>query len=126
MDKNLKSVGLAVTTAGRKIRPSREDYAKFQKALKLMIKEKYNCDFIHRKVLMDDLKTLINQHSMENGSNTPDFILTNFLDECLAAFYQCAKFNKKPLQAEYIVMCLKAFNKASRAREKWYGKSLHI
>lgn len=33
-----------------------------------------------------DLEKLINQHSMENGSNTPDFILAEFLANCLAAF----------------------------------------
>lgn len=50
-----------------------------------------------------DLEQLINRHSLENGSNTPDWIL-----------------------AEYLVTCLKAFNETSRAREKWYGKSLNI
>jgi hypothetical protein len=49
------------------------------------------------------LESLINRYSQENGSNTPDFIL-----------------------ACYLVRCLAAFNEASRARETWYGKSLHI
>ncbi len=49
------------------------------------------------------LENLINEHNMESGSNTPDFIL-----------------------AEYLVNCLKAFNVTSRDREKWYGKSLKI
>lgn len=40
---------------------------------------------------------------MENGSNTPDIIL-----------------------AEYMRKCLEAFNEASRAREKWFGKELKI
>ena len=51
----------------------------------------------------EDLEKLINRHSMENGSNTPDFIL-----------------------AEYLISCLQAFDFASRAREEWYGKELHI
>jgi len=72
-----KSVGLAVA----KPRNYRIDYVKFQK----------------------DLKDIINRNCVENGSNSPDFML-----------------------AEYIVMCLKAFTKTSRRREKWYGKSLHI
>jgi len=46
---------------------------------------------------------VINRFSKENGSNTPDFIL-----------------------AEYMSNCLDAFNKTSRAREKWYGKELKI
>jgi len=40
---------------------------------------------------------------MENGSNTPDFIL-----------------------AKYLADCLEAFNSASRHRERWYGKQLKI
>jgi len=50
-----------------------------------------------------ELKNLINIHSMENNSNTPDFTL-----------------------ADYLVECLKLFEKTSKRREKWYGKSLHI
>ena len=50
-----------------------------------------------------DIRNAINKHSAENGSNTPDFIL-----------------------AEYLGSCLIAFNEASRAREKWYGKELKI
>lgn len=45
----------------------------------------------------------INCSSAENGSNTPDFILAEFLTDCLAAFDKC-----------------------STARERWYGKSLSI
>jgi len=33
-----------------------------------------------------ELEALINQHSMENGSNTPDFVLSNYLCSCLTAF----------------------------------------
>jgi hypothetical protein len=33
-----------------------------------------------------DLEKLINSHSMENGSDTPDFILADFLTRCLEAF----------------------------------------
>lgn len=48
-----------------------------------------------------DLEALLNMHSAENGSNTPDFIL-----------------------AEYLMDCLHAFETASRHREQWYGKRL--
>lgn len=51
----------------------------------------------------EELSVLLNSCSMENGSNTPDFIL-----------------------AEYMMNCLEAFEKASNAREKWYGKNLTI
>ena len=32
------------------------------------------------------LEHTINCHSMENGSNTPDFILAQYLEDCLCAF----------------------------------------
>jgi len=50
-----------------------------------------------------DLAHVINCHSLENGSNTPDFIL-----------------------AEYLYDCLMAYNQTSRKREKWFGRSLSI
>lgn len=53
--------------------------------------------------LRHDIENAINRNSAENGSNTPDFILAEFLTDCLAAF-----------------------DKASRAREKWYGADLRI
>jgi hypothetical protein len=56
-----------------------------------------DCDF------QTELCNLINRHSVENESNTPDFIL-----------------------AQYMMGCLDAFTKASLAREKWFGKSLTI
>ena len=46
-----------------------------------------------------ELQTLINRCNIENESNTPDFIL-----------------------AQYIRNCLNAFNKACNSREKWYGR----
>lgn len=46
-----------------------------------------------------ELASLINAHSQENGSNTPDFIL-----------------------AAYLRGCLESFNAAVVAREKWYGR----
>ena len=47
-----------------------------------------------------ELETLINCQSMENGSDTPDFIL-----------------------ADYLTDCLESFDKAMQAREKWYGRT---
>lgn len=49
----------------------------------------------------NELKILINCHSMENGSDTPDFIL-----------------------AQYILGCLTAFNEAVNRREAFYGRGL--
>lgn len=49
-----------------------------------------------------ELEELLNKHSKENGSNTPDFVLAGFLSGCLAAFDgsvlirdQYHRFNKK-------------------------------
>ncbi len=33
-----------------------------------------------------ELETLINCHNKEAGSNTPDFILAEYLEDCLAAY----------------------------------------
>lgn len=45
-----------------------------------------------------ELENLINKYSIENESNTPDYIL-----------------------AQYMLKCLEAFNEAAKARSKWYG-----
>jgi hypothetical protein len=47
-----------------------------------------------------ELEQLINKHSMENGSNTPDFLL-----------------------AGYLKGCLDLFDATVRMREKWYGRT---
>lgn len=50
------------------------------------------------------IENLINIHSLENGSDTPDFIL-----------------------AQYLIDCLKTFDTALQARENWYGRGIkHI
>jgi hypothetical protein len=49
----------------------------------------------------DELSTLINKHSKENGSNTPDFIL-----------------------AEYLTKTLAVFDETVATRERWYGRGV--
>ena len=46
-----------------------------------------------------ELGRLLNQYSRENPSDTPDFIL-----------------------AEYLALCLTAFDISVRERERWYGR----
>ena len=46
-----------------------------------------------------ELKTLINKHSMENGSDTPDFVLARFIENSMHAF-----------------------DSAVTSREEWYGR----
>ena len=53
--------------------------------------------------LQDDITGILNFHSREINSNTPDFIL-----------------------AQYLMTCLEAFERASNVRENWYGKHLSI
>jgi len=47
----------------------------------------------------EELEGLLNAHSQENASNTPDFIL-----------------------ASYLLACLAAWNAAVLRRELWYGR----
>lgn len=49
------------------------------------------------------LEELINQYSMENGSDTPDFILAGYLSKCLENFDATVK-----------------------QREEWYGRQKHL
>lgn len=51
--------------------------------------------------LRRDIESVINRNSCENGSNTPDFIL-----------------------AEYLERCLNSFDAAVAARERWYGRPI--
>ncbi len=57
----------------------------------------------NRKKFVEQLGDLINSLSIENKSNTPDFIL-----------------------AEFLVYCLAAFEATSLRREAWFGVGLDI
>ena len=48
---------------------------------------------------VEKLRHAINSCSMENGSNTPDFLL-----------------------ADYLLRCLDNYDRTVRLREKWYGR----
>jgi hypothetical protein len=50
-----------------------------------------------KKKMVDELRNLVNRLSVENESDTPDFVL-----------------------AEYILGCLTAYKKAVRARDHWF------
>lgn len=49
--------------------------------------------------LRTELAALLNKHSAENGSDTPDFVL-----------------------AQFLLNCLHAFDVAVADRTRWYGK----
>lgn len=55
--------------------------------------------FVVTPELREDLRKVINRHSLENGSNTPDFVLADFLVEQL-----------------------NLWNKFTSIREKWHGR----
>lgn len=57
----------------------------------------------NRKKILKEFTVVINRNSLENRSNTPDFIL-----------------------AEYLVCCLEAWDKGVRDRDDWYGKQVPI
>lgn len=51
--------------------------------------------------LRDEIAHLLNKHSVEGYSDTPDFVL-----------------------ARYLMACLQAFESAVEAREEWHGRPL--
>lgn len=56
------------------------------------------------------LSALINRHSMENESNTPDYLLAKFLRECLAIFGSCVHWRDKFYQFDPQAMTLRGVN----------------
>ena len=56
-----------------------------------------------RSQLRTDIETALNRNNAEGGSDTPDFIL-----------------------AEYLVTCLEAFDKTLHARSDWYNHHCRI
>ena len=57
-------------------------------------------DYPYEPCFKDELTTLINKHSKENGSDTPDWVLANYL---------CG--------------CLEVFNETVKIRSNWYGQT---
>lgn len=42
-----------------------------------------------------ELEAVINKHCRENGSDTPDFILAAYMDDCLTAFNRATNWRTK-------------------------------
>lgn len=59
-----------------------------------------NCEPGQPTAFEKELSGLINKHSLENESDTPDYILADYLNRCLFAF-----------------------NCATRKRKEWYGNT---
>lgn len=58
------------------------------------------CDKCGEPSFRDELTRLINRYSRENGSDTPDFVL-----------------------AQFLCVCLLSFDQGVRERERWYGRT---
>ena len=52
------------------------------------------------KEFKKELEVLINKYSIENDSNTPDYILANYLFSCLEAYNKSVKSRDKWLSNE--------------------------
>jgi hypothetical protein len=52
-----------------------------------------------RQFVHDEFRATVNRHSLENDSNTPDWML-----------------------ADYLIACLDAWNETTKQREKWHGR----
>ena len=63
----------------------------------LKLQADYEPEYTNKEGFQAKLETLINRYCLENGSDTPDFIL-----------------------AEYIADCLQSFDKAVARRTEWY------
>jgi len=50
-----------------------------------------------------ELTTLINSQSKENGSNTPDWVLAKFLEDCLAIFDNAVNLRSKYYNAQRVI-----------------------
>ena len=53
-----------------------------------------------RRVVHEEFQAVINRNSLENDSNTPDWML-----------------------ADYLIACLDAWNETTQQREKFYGRA---
>lgn len=51
----------------------------------------------------DELEHMLNRYSLESGSDTPDFIL-----------------------ADYLLGCLENFDRTLQRREQWYGRPVEM
>ena len=59
--------------------------------------------YVENSEFQKELEDLLNRHCKENGSNTPDFILSEYLMECLRNFDRCVS-----------------------RRTNWYGDSIEV
>jgi len=67
-----------------------------------------------------DLTNLINHHCLENGSDTPDFILARYLTNCLKAFNDATQdFDSERATQTHADLIDNIFTTACERRETW-------
>lgn len=77
---------------------SEPQYDQSEKVIDSTIKDRIKREIEYSKIkssaFENDLRRVLNRHSRENISNTPDFILANYLMACLEAFDEASKVRK--------------------------------
>ena len=99
----VKRLAIATKELKEALYPPITNMAHNPKTDKVILDTTLNHNRLERINLKSSIEDVINLHCRENTSNTPYFIL-----------------------AEYLLSCLEAFEAASKARERWYGKELKI
>jgi len=94
--KKIKSLALAIRGS------TREEFLADLANLEDYIYRKIYIENINEKNFQDGVRQLINSYCKENDSNTPDFILS-----------------------EYLICCLDNFNSIVNKRSCWFGKGLN-
>jgi hypothetical protein len=81
------------------------------------------------KKFEEELRSLINKYSLENGSETPDFVLANFLTNVLRDWDSVwlMKYND-PREQEWDFQGLvrETFDTAVAKRDKWYAPKENV
>lgn len=92
---------MATDNDRQKVRPSIEELEQILNSPDAPAVEITPAGEVVAKGLRHEIEQAVNRVSAENGSNTPDFIL-----------------------ADYLVSCLAAFDRATQQRDRWYGVKL--
>ncbi|GAF95651.1 unnamed protein product [marine sediment metagenome] len=74
-----------ITGAIPKVMPTKEKYTIPKEFHDKKISEQVKMTKEEEKTLSNELSNLLNRYSRENDSNTPDFILANYMMMCLRA-----------------------------------------
>lgn len=85
-----------------KVRPTIDELEKLLQAPDGPAVEITTAGEVVAKGLRHEIETAINRVSAEKGSNTPDFILADFLVSCLAAFDRATVERERWYNAQHV------------------------